>query len=105
MTTSIIDGFSIGWIIGLGFLLIIVWYFVRMSKTSNQDRKNGPSTRDVIEKEYEDGKISRKQHHDIEEIMSDPPTLKDPTSLEHKPDYNPAKPFPEGEDLIDPREV
>ena len=105
MTISLINGLSIGWIIGLIIVLIIIWYSVRVGKTSNQDRKNGPSTRDIIEKEYEDGKITRKQRHDIEEKMSDPPTLKDPTSLEHTPDYNPAKPFPEGGDLLDPREA
>lgn len=97
-------GLSTGWIIGLVFLLIIVLYFVKMGKTSNQDMKNGPSTRDIIEKEYEEGQISRKQRHDIEEKLNDPPTLKDPTALEHTPDYDPAKPLPEGEDIVDPRE-
>lgn len=97
-------GLPIGWIIGLVFLLIIVLYFVKISKTSNQDRKNGPSTRDIIEKEYEEGQISRKQRHDIEEKLSDPPTLKDPSSLEHTPDYDPANPLPEGEGIVDPRE-
>ena len=106
MTISIaFGGINIGWIIGLIFLLIIVWYFTKMGKTSNQDRKNGPSTRDVIEKEFEEGEISRKQHHDIVEKLNDPPTLKDPTALEHTPDYDPAKPLPEGENLVDPREV
>ncbi len=104
MIISIINGFSIGWIIGLVILLIIVFYFVKMSQTSNQDRKNGPSTRDVIEKEYEEGIISRKQRHDIVEKLNYPPTLKDPTTLEHTPDYDPAKPLPEGENLVDPRE-
>ena len=105
MIISIINGFSIGWIIGLIFLLIIASYFVWVNRTSNQDRKNGPSTRDIIEKEYEEGQISRKQRHDIVEKLNDPPTLKDPTALVHTPDYDPAKPLPEGEDLVDPREV
>lgn len=105
MTISIINGFSIGWIIGLVFLVLIVFYFVKMSKTSNQDRKNGPSTRDVIEKEYEEGTISRKQHHDIVEKLNDPPTLKDPTALKHTPDYDPAKPLPGEENTVDPTDV
>ena len=88
-------GMGIGWIIGLIFLLLIVFYFVKVSKTSNQDRKNGPSTREVIELEYEAGEISRKQRRNIEEKMDDPPTLKDPTALKHTPDYDPAKPYPE----------
>lgn len=97
-------GMGIGWIIGLIFLLLIVFYFVKMGKTRNQDRKNGPSTRDVIEKEYETGEITRKQRHDIEELMDDPPTLKDPTALKHTPDYDPAKPLPEGENPANPTE-
>jgi hypothetical protein len=96
------DGMGIGWIIGLIFLLIIVGYFIWTKRTSNQDRKNGPSTRDIIEEEYEEGEISRKQRHDIEEKMDDTPTLKDPTALKHTPEYDPAKPLPEEEDSLEP---
>ena len=104
METVNATGLPIGWIIGLIFLIIIVVYFIIVSKTSNQDRKNGPSTRDVIEKEYEEGKISQKQRHDIVEKLNDPTTLQDPTALEHTPDYDPAKPLPEEESHVDPRE-
>ncbi len=83
-----------GWIIGLISLLIIVWYFIRISKTTNQNRKIRPNTRDIIEEEYKQGEISQKQRHDIEEKMDDSPGLKDPAALKHTTDYDPAKPFP-----------
>lgn len=101
MTTNTIlflGNMGIGWIIGLIFLLLIVWYFVKISKTTNQNRKNRPTTKEIVEKEYEEGEISRKQRHDIEEKMDDTPSLKDPTALKHTPDFDPAKPFPKGDE-------